>query len=156
MAPNHVFVGESTTSASAINFYGEPRVQGGPGSSVRQAVAPAALPLRTTRPDDGQGIRIAVLDTGMFEHEWLRDVQRAPDSDDVWDVENDGYADAESGHGTFIAGLLLQVAPAASVYAAKVLDSHGVGDDMAVAAAIQQPAERHRHHQPLARRLHRP
>ena len=138
VAPNHVFVGESTTSASAINFYGEPRVQGGPGSSVRQAVAPAALPLRTTRPDDGQGIRIAVLDTGMFEHEWLRDVQRAPGSDDIWDVEHDGYADAESGHGTFIAGLLLQVAPAASVYAAKVLDSHGVGDDMAVAAAIQQ------------------
>ena len=35
-------------------------MQGGPGSSVRQAVAPAALPLRTTRPDDGQGVRIGV------------------------------------------------------------------------------------------------
>ena len=74
----------------------------------------------------------------MFEHEWLTEVERAPNSADVWDVERDGYGDAESGHGTFIAGLLLQVAPAASVYAAKVLDSHGVGDDASVAAAMEQ------------------
>ena len=31
VAPNHVFVGESVP-ASAINFMGEPRIQGGPGS----------------------------------------------------------------------------------------------------------------------------
>jgi hypothetical protein len=133
VAPNHVFVGE----AAAINFYGEPRVQGGPGSTVRQATLPAALPLRTSQRGDGHGVRIAVLDTGMFEHEWLKGVQRAPNSDDVWDVERDGYADAEAGHGTFIAGLILQVAPAASVYAVKVLDSHGVGDDVSVAAAME-------------------
>ncbi|HET6551505.1 MAG TPA: S8 family serine peptidase [Solirubrobacter sp.] len=132
VAPNHVFVGES----AAINFYGEPRVQGGPGSSVRLAKPPAALPLRTTRLDDGEGVRIAVLDTGMFDHAWLNGVERAPGSGDVWDVEGDGYADAEAGHGTFIAGLLLQVAPAARVYSVKVLDSHGVGDDLDVADAI--------------------
>ncbi len=103
VSPNHVFVGEAT-SAAAINFTGEPRIQGGPGSSVRQAAMPAALPMRTTRTDDGSGVKIAVLDTGMFEHEWLTGVQRAPGSDDVWDVENDGYGDNEAGHGTFIAG----------------------------------------------------
>ena len=134
VAPNHVLVGE----ASPINFYGEPRIQGGPGSTVRQAALPAALPLRTRTRADGYGVRIAVLDTGMFEHEWLMGVQRAPNSDDVWDVEHDGYGDAEAGHGTFIAGLILQVAPAASVYAVKVLDSHGVGDDLSVAAAMEQ------------------
>jgi subtilisin family serine protease len=134
VGPNHVFVGE----AAATNFYGEPRLQGGPGSSVRQAALPAALPMRTRDRGDGQGVRIAVLDTGMFEHEWLKGVQRGPDSDDVWDVERDGYGDAEAGHGTFIAGLILQVAPAASVYAVKVLDSHGVGDDLSVAAAMEQ------------------
>ena len=47
VAPNHVFVGEAR-GAAAINFYGEPRLQGGPGSSVRPAPLPAALPLRTT------------------------------------------------------------------------------------------------------------
>lgn len=140
VAPNHVFVGEA--AGSAINFYGEPRLQGGPGSTVRPAPRPAALPLRTTTPGDGQGVRIAVLDTGMFEHEWLKSVQLAPSSDDVWDVEHDGYADAEAGHGTFIAGQIAQVAPSASVYAVKVLNSHGVGDDLSVAAAISQlPAD---------------
>jgi hypothetical protein len=132
VAPNYVFVGE------AINFYGEPRIQGGPGSSVRLATLPAALPQRTTRVSDGAGVRVAVLDTGMFDHAWLRGVQRAPSSDDVWDVEGDGYADAESGHGTFIAGLILQVAPAASVYAAQVLDSHGLGDDFTVALTMSR------------------
>jgi subtilase family protein len=138
--PNYVLVGEAATSvtASAINFYGEPRVQGGPGSSVRQASLPGSLPLRTTTPDDGLGTRIAVLDTGMFDHEWLKGVQRAPNSDDIWDIERDGYGDAEAGHGTFIAGLLLQVAPATSVYAVKVLDSHGVGDDFDVATKLAQ------------------
>src|SRR4051794_7693380 len=136
VAPNYVFAGE------AINFNGEPRVQGGPGSSARPAPLPAALPLRTTEPGDGKGVRIAVLDTGMFAHPWLTAVKRAPNSDDVWDVELDGYGDAEAGHGTFIAGLILQVAPSASIYEAKVLDSHGVGDDMGVAAAMERlPAD---------------
>lgn len=140
VAPNYVFVGEA--AADAINFTGEPRIQGGPGSSVEQTPLPAALPARGSAPFDGFGTKIAVLDTGMFKHQWLTNVQWAPGGDDVWDVEGDGYGDNESGHGTFIAGLIKQVAPAASVYAVKVLDSHGVGDDLTVAQAMAQlPAD---------------
>jgi hypothetical protein len=134
VAPNHVLVGE----ADAITLRGEPRIQGGAGSSVRLAKLPNALPLRTSRRGDGKGVRIAVLDTGLFDHQWLTAVQRAPGVQDAWDADNDGYADAESGHGTFIAGLILQVAPAAEVYVVKVLNSQGVGDDQAVAAAMEQ------------------
>ncbi|WP_053227429.1 S8 family peptidase [Solirubrobacter soli] len=143
VAPNYVFVGESVGGAAdAINFSGEPRVQGGPGSTARVAKLPAALPLRTTQAGDGQGVKIAVLDTGMFDHAWLTSVQRAPNSTDVWDADHDGYGDAESGHGTFIAGLIRQVAPATSVYEVKVLDSHGIGDDFTVAKAMGQlPAD---------------
>jgi hypothetical protein len=134
IAPNHVLVGES----GAITLTGEPRLQGGPGSSVRVAPLPKAMPLRTTRRGDGKGVRIAVLDTGLFAHPWLTAVQKATASDDVWDVDHDDYADAESGHGTFISGLILQVVPAAEVYVVKVLDSLGVGDDSTVAAAMEQ------------------
>ncbi len=142
VAPNYVFVGEAAGTSDAINFHGEPRIQGGPGSTVRLASMPPALPSRGSESLDGEGVRIAVLDTGMFDHIWLRGVQRAPNSADTWDVEQDGYGDNEAGHGTFIAGLILQVAPAASVYAVKVLDSHGVGDDFTVAKAMQQlPAD---------------
>jgi len=49
VAPNYVFVGEAVpATAEAINFMGEPRIQGGPGSSVRLATAPKYLPQRTT------------------------------------------------------------------------------------------------------------
>jgi hypothetical protein len=130
VAPNHVLVGE------AITFTGEPRIQGGPGSSARRAKRPAKLPSRGAKAGDGKGVKIAVLDTGLFKHEWLSSVQAHANSDDIWDVEPDGYADNESGHGTFIAGLIRQIAPAAEVYVVKVLDSHGVGDDLAVAQAI--------------------
>ena len=133
VAPNHVLVGEP-----AITLTGEPRLQGGPGSSVRLAKPPKTMPLRTTRRGDGKGIKIAVLDTGLFKHDWLGGVQKAAGGDDIWDVEPDQYADNESGHGTFIAGLILQVAPAAEVYVVKVLDSHGVGDDLTVAKAMEQ------------------
>jgi hypothetical protein len=137
VAPNYVFVGEAT-GGTPINFYGEPRIQGGPGSSVRPAPLPAALPERTTQSADGRDVHIAVLDTGMFDHEWLKGVQRAPGSADTWDADRDGYGDQEAGHGTFIAGLILQVAPEASIYAAKVLDSHGLGDDFTVAQTMEQ------------------
>jgi hypothetical protein len=135
IAPNHVLVGEG---GGAIDLTGAPRLQGGPGSSVRVATLPKAMPLRTTRRGDGKGVRIAVLDTGLFTHQWLAAVQKATNSDDVWDADHDEYADAESGHGTFIAGLILQVAPAAEVYIVKVLDSNGVGDDADVAKAMEQ------------------
>jgi hypothetical protein len=138
VAPNYVLVGEAVPSAEPITFMGEPRVQGGPGSTARLVPSPAALPLRTTDAADGQNVKVAVLDTGLFDHAWLSSVQHAPNSADTWDADRNGYADAESGHGTFISGLILQVAPAATVYVAKVLDSHGVGDDLTVAKAMAQ------------------
>ena len=62
-------------TADAINFMGEPRIQGGPGSTVRPAFRPKAMPTRNALASDGKGARIAVLDTGMFDHEWLRNVR---------------------------------------------------------------------------------
>jgi hypothetical protein len=133
VAPNHVFVGEA-----AITLTGEPRMQGGCGSSVRPARPPAALPKLTKNAGDGKGVKIAVLDTGLFPHPWLGGVQHGPSFTDTWDANADGYADDEAGHGTFISGLLLQVAPSAQVYMVKVLDSMGVGDDLTLATAISQ------------------
>ena len=125
VAPNYVFVGEASDHASPAS------------RASRAARAPPCasrgrrqtLPLRTTRARRRQGradrrarhrpVRPRVADGRPA---------RAGGAD-VWDVEHDGYGDAESGHGTFIAGLILQVAPAADVYVVKVLDSHGLGDD---------------------------
>jgi hypothetical protein len=136
IAPNHVLVGEQTPVA----FTGEPRIQGGNATAARPETRPRTLPLRTTRPQDGQGVTIAVLDTGLFKHPWLVPpvVTRDGNAADTWDLDHDGFGDAEAGHGTFVSGLIRQVAPAAHVLDAKVLDSHGVGDDFMVAQAMEQ------------------
>jgi hypothetical protein len=136
IAPNHVLVGEQPP----VTFTGEPRIQGGNATCARPETRPKALPLRTTQPRDGHGVTVAVLDTGLFEHPWLVApiVSRAGGAADTWDLDHDGFGDAEAGHGTFVSGLIRQVAPAAHILDAKVLDSHGVGDDLAVAQAIEQ------------------
>jgi Subtilase family len=136
IAPNHVLVGEQ----QPVTFTGEPRIQGGNATCARPEQRPKTLPLRTTRPKDGAGVTIAVLDTGLFKHPWLAapQVSRAGSADDTWDLDHDGFGDAEAGHGTFVSGLIRQVAPGAHIVDAKVLDSHGVGDDFTVAQAIEQ------------------
>ncbi len=75
VAPNHVFVGEAVPPRGRDQLHGRaahpgrPRLHRAPG--VRR---PTALPSRNALASDGKGARIAVLDTGMFEHEWLRGV----------------------------------------------------------------------------------
>jgi hypothetical protein len=135
VAPNHVLVGET-----AVTFTGEPRIQGGNATTARPEKRPAALPLRTRMADDGDGVKIAVLDTGLFKHDWLPPalVDATAGSDDTWDADGDKFGDAEAGHGTFVSGVIRQVAPAAHVHVVKVLDSHGVGDDHTVALAMER------------------
>ena len=72
VAPNHVLVGEAGDHAHGRAApAGRPRLLGAPGQAAE------ALPLRTTRRGDGKGIKIAVLDTGLFKHDWLGAVQKA-------------------------------------------------------------------------------
>jgi hypothetical protein len=60
------------------------------------AVAALAIGASSASAADGPApqpdprVPIAVPDTGMFEHEWLKGVQRELGSDDVWDIERDG------------------------------------------------------------------
>jgi hypothetical protein len=136
ITPNHVLVGEQ----APVTFTGEPRIQGGNATSARAEVRPKTLPLRTAQPEDGKGVTLGVLDTGLFKHPWLAGpiVTRSGNAADTWDLDGDGYGDAEAGHGTFVSGLIRQVAPAAHIVDVKVLDSHGVGDDFTVAQAMEQ------------------
>jgi hypothetical protein len=134
VAPNHVIVGEQDPP---VTFTGEPRIQGGNATCAKPATPPPALPQRTTRPGDGKGVTLAVLDTGLFQNKLLAPKRVDGAFDDTWDLEPDGFADAEAGHGTFVSGLILQVAPAAHVLVVKVLDSHGVGDDFTVAKVME-------------------
>lgn len=94
---------------------------------------------------DGDGAVIAVVDTGQAQEslqlDWMRDhVDVGPDDVDLLDVDNDNAheLDFEAGHGTFISGVIAQVAPGAKVLARRALDTWGVTDELTVAKQIRR------------------
>ncbi|MBG0830620.1 S8/S53 family peptidase [Planomonospora sp. ID67723] len=119
-SPNHV-------------LKGQPLFFGGPASRPFPA-EPIPAP-----PAGGSPVTVAVLDTGLTAHPWWREspwflegrgTAEPPDSD------GDGAPDAQAGHGTFIAGLILHSAPGARLRPLRVLDGHGVGDEAGLLRAL--------------------
>lgn len=102
----------------------------------------------------GAGVVVAVLDTGLdATHEvvlgrTLAGYNAFDGSSDVADIgnglddDNDGFIDEMVGHGTFVAGLILTIAPEARVLPIKVLDSDGIGNSFLVTAGIYHAIER--------------
>jgi thermitase len=94
-------------------------------------------------PNLGVGVKVAVIDTGVdLEHpafaaslapqaEWrdFYDADLLPDEEGVMGVG--GY-----GHGTAVAGIVLQIAPNATILPLRVLGPDGSGDVLNVAQAI--------------------
>jgi thermitase len=94
-------------------------------------------------PRLGEGVRVAVIDTGLdLQHEIFQG-SLVPESD-RWDfVGNDPtpqeegtFDDDAYGHGTNVAGIILQVAPRAQIMPLRALRPNGSGDVTAVAQAI--------------------
>lgn len=111
-------------------FCGEPSYSGGPATVAEPA-------LRLDPSDGGTAVVVGVLDTGLAPHDWLFDrVEVEPRDAEVLDEDGDGRLDSQAGHGTFIAGLILRYAPAARIRVARVLDSHGVTDELTIATEL--------------------
>ncbi|GAA5060173.1 subtilisin family serine protease [Thermocatellispora tengchongensis] len=127
-SPNHVLVGQPL-------FFG----------------GPATRPFPTGPVDPGPGgppslVSVAVLDTGIAPHPWWNDSpwysERGAGSDELADSDGDLALDAQAGHGTFIAGLLLRRAPGVRLRIGRVLDGHGVGDEAGLLRALAGLRER--------------
>lgn len=91
----------------------------------------------------GLGIKVAVIDTGIDLNHSIFQGSLAPSGEWKDFVDNDSYpqevgsdADAGFGHGTAVAGIILQVAPRATILPIRVLDRDGSGDLDDVIAAI--------------------
>lgn len=128
VAPNHVFCGEGPPP---------PDYHGGPYGEPHDAMALDEDP----EPKGDVPELIAVLDTGFDPQvssvhkglAWRLDYTSA---DVAVSVDADGYLTAEGGHGTFIDGIVMRIAPLTRIRQVKVLDPAGVGDDATLALAL--------------------
>ncbi|WP_171064201.1 S8 family peptidase [Actinomadura soli] len=128
VAPNHL-------------VHGQPMWWSGPADLPRPAAplpAPEAAAAR-------RKVTVAILDTGLSPHPWYTDAewyreQRA-EVEEVLDADLDYELDAQAGHGTFIAGVVLRHAPSARLLAHRVIGGDGVGDELEVIRALERLAE---------------
>lgn len=98
---------------------------------------------------NGQGIIIAVLDTGLAaDHPLLKSSITAGydfvgmtnniyDTGNGLDDDNDGLVDEDLGHGTHVSGIILTEAPGVQIMPIRVLNSDGVGTYWEVSAGIR-------------------
>jgi len=110
---------------------GEPGYVGGPFDTPKPAQAqpkPVSAEAVARRPF------AAVLDTGIVNHPWFEDTDWfAQVTSDQLDpmIESPDYAlETQTGHGTFVTGVLLRQAPSAFMMIERVLDDTGVCDDL--------------------------
>lgn len=123
-APNHVVLGQ-------------PMWWSGPADLPRPAPplpAPAGGPVR-------RDVTVAILDTGLSPHPWYEGEEwyreQRDEAAEVLDADLDFALDAQAGHGTFIAGVVLSHAPSAALRARRVIDGHGIGDELDVIRALE-------------------
>jgi subtilisin family serine protease len=127
VGPNHLLIGE-------------PAYHGGPGHDVSPGKPVEDMPTM----EAVRKVTVGVLDTGVrTQHEWLgrHDVTAVrPEYDEDQqprlDADSNSALDRQAGHGTFIAGVILQQAPTASVRVCSVLDSDGVGDEEMIVSGL--------------------
>lgn len=91
----------------------------------------------------GEGVKVAVIDTGIDLHHPAFEGKLADASEwrdfvdgDNFPQEEGEIADAAFGHGTGVAGVILQIAPHAKILPLRVLNSGGSGDLTSVVAAV--------------------
>jgi subtilisin family serine protease len=102
----------------------------------------------------GDSVIVAVLDTGIdVSHPDLvanvlpNGIDTLENTSDVRDIGNeidddgDGQIDEMVGHGTNVAGIVVQIAPEARILPVKVLNSDGVGNTFSVVSGIHYAVE---------------
>lgn len=100
----------------------------------------------------GNGMRVAVLDTGVDPTHPLLAGRVSLIDEGEWglgsietergvDTDGDGVPDEAYGHGTHVAGIIATVAPDAEILSIRVLDSDGVGTAFELALGLYRAAE---------------
>ena len=120
---------------------------------AQMSLTPLGLP-EAHAVSTGVGLLVAVVDTGVdLGHPFLAGriaeggfdfIDRDPDPTEqrnFVDDDGDGMVDEQFGHGTFVASLVLAVAPGARILPLRALDDEGYGNASTVASAIYWAVE---------------
>lgn len=109
---------------------GEPEYTGGPFGAPKLCTAPPAPVPNGT----GRAVTVAILDTGITPHPWFTSTEWwpevTPEQLDPIAANCDYELGSQSGHGTFVAGVVLQKAPNARLWIERLLDDIGVCDEL--------------------------
>ncbi|MGV1008375.1 MAG: S8 family peptidase [Dermatophilaceae bacterium] len=103
---------------------------------------PAAVdPQPGPGPAPGAGAKVAVIDTGIAaaprNDGWLANIDRVGNLDALYQgPPPSNLLDYAAGHGTFVAGIIQQVAPTAQIRMYRAIGTDGIGNDVQVAEAI--------------------
>ena len=101
----------------------------GGGDACAPVMADPRLRPRDAEP--GYGVRVGIADTALYAHPWLAGAYQAAPSSILDDLG--GSPDFSAGHATFVAGLILQRAPGATLEVRRVLGDNGQADSWDVA-----------------------
>ncbi|WP_051469043.1 S8 family peptidase [Actinomadura oligospora] len=116
--------------------HGQPLWWSGPADLPRAAAA-VPMPVAT---EARREVTVAILDTGLDPHPWYEGAEWFADQRtevaEVLDADLDFELDAQAGHGTFVAGVVLRYAPSARIRARRVIGGDGVGDELDVIRAL--------------------
>ena len=94
----------------------------------------APVPKPTAGSTSGRRAIAGIMDTGIIKHPWFADTDWfalvTPDQFDPIPPGSHYEPDTQTGHGTFVAGVLLRQAPSAFLMIERVLDDDGVCDEL--------------------------
>lgn len=99
--------------------------------------APPLDDLPTGEGLPGEHVTVGVIDSGFCPHAWFGDrVQFRPQDVEAPPDDTKQSLPFATGHGTFVAGVILQRAPGARVVARRILDEEGHMTDASLATAL--------------------
>jgi hypothetical protein len=117
-------------------LFGAPKLHGCPG----RPPSPGRVIDLDAAGTAGSGVLVAVLDTGQTEQSlslpWVAAHVRPGAEVDLLDEDGDQHIDLVGGHGTFISGILAQVAPGAEVLVLAPVSPMGLCNDVVAARAV--------------------
>ena len=120
-----------------------PPLEPGPNNSPAPGVQARMRRMTAEGPmTSGTPAMVAIIDTGI-DRQRLPNVAGEPDLMHEFPLgespaQRAQYLDFDAGHGTFVAGIVLQIAPDANIKVYRAVDSDGIGSEVTVACKMIQ------------------